>query len=114
MRYVSKKFLSPCAYESGSIIAFVETPLVKDIHDYTIRNPQISASLTLRACYGEPIKFEFDVSKSEGGGDTLQKRLDKIDMLLDEITKFRSQVENGWNNHIRNVEFRKEQLKSGG
>jgi len=104
MRYTSKEFLSPSPYESGSIITSVETPLTKDICEYTIKqDPRMSAKIVMRACYGEPIELDFDVNGTRG----FEKRLAKIQKLQDEIEKFKTHFVKGWENHLRNYEFAK-------
>lgn len=106
MRYSSKEFLSPSPYESGSIITLVETPLVKDIDEHMLENdPRMTAKITMRACYGEPIELDFDVYGESG----FEKRLAKIDKLQAEIEKFKSHFVSGWRNHLRNYEHAKEQ-----
>lgn len=106
MRYSSKEFLSQSPYESGSIVTMVETALVKDICSYTLgQDPRMVAKMTLRACYGEPLELDFDVY-GKGG---FEKRLAKIQKLQDEIGKFKSHFVSGWENHLRNFEFAKEQ-----
>lgn len=104
MRYSSKEFLSPSPYESGSIVTMVETALVKDICSYTLGgDPRMTAKITLRACYGEPLELDFDVH-GKGG---FEKRLAKIEKLQAELEKFKSHFVSGWENHLRNYEFAK-------
>lgn len=109
MRYSSKEFLSPNPYESGSIVTIVETALVKDICSYTLgQDPRMTAKITMRACYGEPIELDFDVYGESG----FEKRLAKIEKLQSEIEKFKSHFVSGWKNHLRNFEHAKN-LKEG-
>lgn len=104
MRHVSKEFLSPAAYESGSIITMVETARVKDMCSYTLNSPpQIHAKIILRACYGEPLELDFDVRGEKG----FAKRLAKIEKLQAELEKFKTHFVSGWENHLRNYEHAK-------
>lgn len=110
MRYVSKQFLSPCAHESGSIVVSVETPLVKDLYDYGGTNgikPSLEASVTFRACHGEPCNLDFHARSQKD----FEKRIAKVDKMLEELTKMRGQMTEMWYSHLRDIEYKKQQNK---
>lgn len=112
MRYVSKQFLSPCAHETGSIVVQIETPLVKDLYvGYKgLVSPDLDANVWFRACHGEPVKLDFNVSNQKD----FDKRIAKLDVILEELTKMRGQMTEMWYSHLRDIEFKNKQLKEEG
>lgn len=104
MRYCSKQFLSTSPHESGSIITSVETPLVKDLYKYSDSDykPYLTAGVTFRACHGEPVNLDFDASSQK----SFDKRLEKITLMIDELTKMRGQMTEMWYSHLRDIEFK--------
>ncbi|WKV20509.1 hypothetical protein 16Q_116 [Pseudomonas phage 16Q] len=106
MRYVSKQFLSPAAHETGSIVCTVETPRIKDMSDWgSGAKPSLHASVGFRACYGEPVSLEFNCESQRA----FEKRQDKLNLMIDELTKMRDQMTEMWYSHLRDVEFKNKQ-----
>lgn len=106
-RYVRKEFLSQAYDESGSIVSQISTSLVKDISEYQIdKGGYIHASLKISDC-NENIYLDFDAT----GADNYRKRVDKMDKLIDEITRFRNQYVELWKNHQKDMAFRQRQLE---
>lgn len=110
MRYISKNFLSPCAGETGSIVVEVTTPRVKDLYVYGSGaeakiHPDLDATLSFRACYGEPVKLDFNVSNQKD----FEKRIAKLDLIVDELSKMRGQMTEMWYSHLRDIEFKMKQ-----
>lgn len=105
MRYCSKQFLSTSPHESGSIITSIETPLVKDLYNYGGNvgiKPSLEAGVTFRACHGEPVNLDFNASSQK----SFDKRLEKITLMIDELTKMRGQMTEMWYSHLRDIEFK--------
>jgi len=118
MRYISKQFLSPCAHETGSIVVQIETPLVKDLHAYNYNwqgtsigevtiKPDLDANVWFRACHGEPVKLDFDASSDKD----FDKRIAKLDVMINELSKMRGQMNEMWYSHLRDIEFKKKELE---
>ncbi len=108
MRYVSKQFLSPCPHETGSMVCLIETPLVKDMYNWgdgTIR-PNLSASVSFRACHGEPVNLDFDAHDQKG----FEKRMAKVSLMIQELEDMRRQMGEMWYSHLRDCEFKTKQL----
>lgn len=112
MRYVRKEFLSPCADESGSIVIQVETPLASRLyvsdynHETQKREPNVrpdfEAWIQFRACYGEPVKLELGASSQKA----FDKRIQKVDKMIEELTKMRVQMNEMWYSHLRDIDHR--------
>lgn len=83
MRLNSKKFLTTHAEEDGSVAWVVKTP--KKYKEENYRPVRVDANIKFRACYGEPVEFCFNCTKSS----QIKKRLAKIDTLIEEIQAFR-------------------------
>lgn len=92
MRYLSKQWLSPAYEESGSMIIKASTTPVEHLWRSYAEKPCIEAEIMFRACHGEPLLLDFDVR----GHEALQKRKDKINLMIDELTKFREQLDILW------------------
>lgn len=109
MRYISKQFLSPCPHETGSIVCQIETPLVKDMYiGYKgVVTPDLDANVWFRACHGEPVKLDFNCHDQK----SFDKRLDKITVMINELTQMRGQMTEMWYSHLRDIEFKMKQLK---
>lgn len=108
MRYVSKQFLSPAAHETGSIVCTIETPRIKDMSDWGGgAKPTLHASVSFRACYGEPVNLELNCDNQR----SFEKRQDKLNLMIDELTKMREQMTEMWYSHLRDVEFKNNQPK---
>jgi predicted phage tail protein len=106
-RYVRKEFLSPCAWETGSIICQIETPLVKDISQYQIEKgyATMHASIKLSDC-SDSITLDFDCHDQVA----YEKRIAKLDKMVKEVQDMRDQYEAMWENTQRNMEHKKRQL----
>lgn len=112
MRYVRKEFLSQCADETGSMVIQIETPLASRLyvsdynHDTNKKEPNVRPDLEawvqFRACYGEPVKLELGASNQKA----FDKRLGKLDKMIDELTKMRGQMSEMWYSHLRDIEHR--------
>lgn len=106
MRYTSKKFLSSSPDETGTLIVKIETQRVRDMTEWSIKNPSMSASLIFRACYGEPVAIDFDI----GSHKSLSKRNEKIDLIIDELVAFKKQMNEAWNSYSRDLKFKAKEL----
>lgn len=105
-RYVRKEFLSPAAWETGSIVCQIETPLTKDISQYQIDNGiHMNSSLKLADC-SRSVTIDFDCHDQS----SYEKRLEKLDNLLKEVQDMRTAYEAMWANTQRNKEHRERQL----
>lgn len=105
-RYVRKEFLSPAAWETGSIVCQIETPLTKDINQYQIDNGvHMHSSMKIADC-SRSITLDFDCHDQS----SFEKRLEKLDVMLKEVQDMRNQYAAMWENSQRNVEHRKNQL----
>lgn len=95
MRYVSKEFLSNCAHESGSIVCTIETVKQEDISSYRAKQGgNIDAGIRIADC-SEHVIIDFNAR----GKKAFDKRLEKIDKMLEEIKLFREQYIACWNQH---------------
>lgn len=108
MRYVSKRFLSDSPDETGSMVLTVETPLIKDMYNYGngIVKPNMSGELTFRACYGEPCKLDFSCHDQK----SFHKRIEKMDLMVNEMSKMRDQMNEMWYSHLRDCKFKEQQI----
>lgn len=106
-RYIRKEFLSPAAWETGSIVCQIETPLVKDISEYLVKEGAIHmhSSMKLMDC-SRGITLDFDCHDQS----SFEKRLAKLDTMLKEVQDMRNQYAAMWENGLRNLEHRKNQL----
>jgi hypothetical protein len=108
MRYVRKEFLSPCADESGSMVIQVETPLASKLYVYEKEKgkpyvrPDLEAFVTFRACYGEPVKIELGADSQKA----FEKRIAKVSLMIDELTKMRGQMTEMWHSHLRDIDHK--------
>ncbi|MNE21181.1 hypothetical protein D3C80_1143320 [compost metagenome] len=111
MRYISKQFLSPCAHETGSMVCLIETPRIKDMYGgYSgVVSPDMEATVTFRACYGEPVKLELGCNSQKD----FEKRLAKVSLMIQELEGMRRQMTEMWYSHLRDVEFKKKELEDG-
>jgi len=109
MRYVSKRFLSDAAHETGSMISMIETPLIKDMYawgDGENVKPNLTAELAFRACYGEPVKLEFSAHDIK----SFHKRIEKLDLMINELNKMRDQMTEMWYSHLRDCQFKEKEI----
>lgn len=104
-RYVSKEFLSPCAHETGSIVCQIETPLTKNIDQYVVESPWMHGSIKVMDC-SKSVVLDFDVHDQP----SYEKRLAKLDKMVEELQNMRHQFVNMWENNLRNVEHKKRSL----
>lgn len=103
MRYVTKDFLSQSPEESGSVICKITTARVKDITVYNVREGgRIDGSLRIADC-SEHIELDFYAV----GQKSFDKRVEKLDTLLEKIQAMRNQYVTLWENHQRDIEFYK-------
>lgn len=104
MRYTTKDFLTPDPHESGSVICTIETALTKNIREWTIsKGGEIGAQLRISDCSGN-IYLEFGAC----GQNEYDKRLKKLDTLIEKIQAMRNQYEEMWNSHVRDVNYVKQ------
>ncbi|QYW06574.1 hypothetical protein uav_043 [Pseudomonas phage UAVern] len=108
MRYVRKEFLSPAADEAGSIICQIETPLQKDISlHYTTQGwAWMRGTVKVSDC-SKTVHLDFDCHDQS----SYEKRIAKLDKLLEEVQAMRNQYEAAWDNHLRDVAYRGRQLE---
>lgn len=107
MRWTVKEFLSPSPDESGSIICTIKTSLVKDMtpHSYAVRTGgSMNASIRLSDCSNH-ILLDFDAE----GQKSFDKRIQKLDKLIGHLQDMRSQMNEVWSSHLRDVEHFKKQ-----
>ncbi|WYN05010.1 hypothetical protein ISREJYDI_CDS0044 [Pseudomonas phage UNO-G1W1] len=108
MRHTEKRFLTEDAGETGSMVCTVETVRVKDMTEYSTREPQISGNIQIRDCGGRPVNLDFDA----WGEKSWKKRLDKLDGMIAQLQRMRTQYHEMWWSHLRDIEFYKaEQAK---
>lgn len=107
MRHTEKRFLSDCAGESGTMMTSVETCRVKDMTEYSVKNdPSISAGIQIRDCNNRPVNLDFDA----WGEKQFFKRLDKLDGMIAQLQRMRTQYHEMWYSHLRDIEFKKAEL----
>lgn len=92
MRYLSKQWLSPAHDESGSMIIKASTYPKEELWRSYAERPVIDAQVIFRACSGEPVYLDFDIR----GEDTLEKRKEKVTLMIEELTEFRNQLDILW------------------
>lgn len=110
MRHIDKRFLSESIGETGAMVCTIETPLAKDISDWTIREGgHISGSIQVRDCNGRPVHLDFDST----GQKTFEKRIAKLDLMVDMLTRMRKQYEEMWYSHQRDLKWKEQQAKKG-
>lgn len=108
MRHTEKRFLSEDAGETGSMVCTVETSRVKDITKYSLdQDPSISGSIQVRDCSGRPVNLDFDA----WGEKQWKKRLDKLDGMISQLQRMRTQYHEMWWSHMRDIEFKKAELE---
>lgn len=102
MRYVSKEFLSNCAHESGSIVCTIETAKPEDISSYRAKQgSNIDADIRIADC-SEHVILDFNAV----GQKAFDKRIAKLDKMLEEITLFREQYIACWKQHQLDIAVR--------
>lgn len=108
MRYVSKEFLSKSADESGSIVCQIETPRQKDINSHHVLNgaSYIWAKIKINDC-SKAVTLDFDCHDQK----SYEKRIEKLDKLLEEVQTMRKQYEEMWYSSLRDVEHKGRQLE---
>jgi hypothetical protein len=111
MRHTEKRFLTEDAGETGSMVCTVETMRVKDMDEWTLgRDPHISGDIQIRDCGGRPINLDFDAY----GEKQFKKRLDKLDGMIAQLQRMRTQYHEMWWSHLRDIEYKKAELAKGG
>lgn len=107
-RYVSKEFLSKSADESGSIVCQVETPRQKDIGAHHVLNGvgYIWAKIKINDC-SKSVMLDFDCHDQK----SYEKRIEKLDKLVEEVQTMRKQYEEMWNSSLRDVAHKARQLE---
>lgn len=108
MRYVRKEFLSPAADESGSIICQIETPLQKDISEHYTKQgwAWMRGTIKMSDC-SKTVHLDFDCHDQT----SYEKRIAKLDKILEEVQAMRNQYEAAWSNSLRDVAHRGRQLE---
>lgn len=105
MRYVSKEFLSPSAHESGSIVCTAETSKPDQISSYRAgQGGSIDGSIRIADC-SEHVIIDFQAT----GQRAFEKRVKKIDKMLEEITLFREYYIACWKQHQLDIAAKLEQ-----
>lgn len=101
MRYVSKEFLSSSPDEAGSIICTVTTRRIVDFSQYSVREGGfISGEVRIADC-NDHVCLDFNATGQKG----FNKRLEKLDKLIAELQTMRTQYEEMWYSHLRDVKF---------
>lgn len=108
MRYVSKEFLSKSADESGSIVCQIETPRQADIHQHHVQDKvtYIWAKIKINDC-SKHVTLDFDCHDQK----SFEKRVEKLDKLVQEVQTMRKQYEEMWYSSLRDVEHKGRQLE---
>lgn len=107
MRHTEKRFLSDDAGETGSMVCTVETARVKDMNEYSVnQDAHISGGIQIRDCGGRPVNLDFDA----WGQKQFVKRLDKLDNMIAQLQRMRTQYHEMWWSHLRDIEFKKSEL----
>lgn len=107
MRHTEKRFLTDDPGETGSMVCTVETIRVKDMDEWTVkREPNISGNIQIRDCGGRPVNLDFDA----WGDKQFKKRLDKLDGMIAQLQRMRTQYHEMWWSHLRDIEFKKAEL----
>lgn len=108
MRHTEKRFLTDDPGETGSMVCTVETMRVKDIDQWYIDRdePRIEGSIQVRDCSGRPVNLDFDAY----GEKQFKKRLDKLDGMIAQLQRMRTQYHEMWWSHLRDIEFQKNEL----
>lgn len=101
MRHTEKRFLTEDAGETGSMVCTVETVRVKDMTEYSTREPSISGNIQIRDCGGRPVNLDFDA----WGDKQFMKRLDKLDNMIAQLQRMRTQYHEMWYSHKRDIQF---------
>ena len=105
MRYVDKQFLTQGPHEGGSVFCFIETPLVKNIDNWTLeKGGNIHGSIQIRDCHNQ-IELDFGAGRQS----EYEKRVEKIDHMIEMLSAFRKQYVEMWESHQRDVEFKKKE-----
>ncbi|UAV89730.1 hypothetical protein [Pseudomonas phage COT4] len=111
MRHTEKRFLTEDAHETGSMVCTVETARVKDLDEWTVRHdPYISGDIQIRDCGGRPVNLDFDAR----GQKQFEKRLKKLDGMIEQLQRMRVQYHEMWWSHLRDVDFKKKELEKEG
>ena len=88
MEYVSKKFLSTRADETGSIaigLSYTTGEYASPINNKLYPN-SVDGSIQVRDCYKQ-----IELSLNANNAEEVDERLDKIDLLISELTELRKQ-----------------------
>jgi hypothetical protein len=107
MRHTEKRFLSDDAGETGSMVCTVETMLVKDLVEWNLDHPSISGSIQVRDCHGRPVNLDFGAHSEK----TFRKRLDKLDGMVAQLQRMRTQYHEMWHSHLRDIDFKKKEIE---
>lgn len=108
MRYVRKEFLSPSADESGSIICQIETPQQKDISEHYTKQgcAWMRGTIKMSDC-SKTVHLDFDCHDQR----SYEKRIAKLDKILEEVQAMRNQYKEAWESHLRDVAYRGRQIE---
>lgn len=108
MRYVRKEFLSPSADETGNIVCQIETPRQKDISEYHTKDgcAWMRGTIKMSDC-SKTVHLDFDCHDQK----SYEKRIAKLDKIVEEVQAMRHQYEAAWNNHLRDVEHKRRSLE---
>ena len=111
MRYSEKRFLSEASGETGSMVTTVETQRICDMDAWTVgRDPYITGGIQVRDCNSKPVYLDFDAH----GQKSFNKRLDKLDGMIAQLQRMRTQYHEMWWSYLRDVEFKKAELAKEG
>lgn len=89
MRYIDKRFLSDCHDETGSMVCKVVcSASVEEMTAWEAINGVVEATVEIRDCHGKPAWLEFSIDSSH----SLSERLDKVDLMIDMLKKFKERL----------------------
>ncbi|WCO82042.1 hypothetical protein vBPpSSYP_60 [Pseudomonas phage vB_PpS_SYP] len=104
MRYTRKEFLTPDPHETGSIVVQLSTDRMKDMRSWNIKGgASIYGSIKLSDC-SQHIILDFDAQ----GERAHEKRLKKLEKLIEEIQAMRHQYVHMYENAKRDLEYYKQ------
>lgn len=107
MRYSTKNFLSDSPDESGSIICKITSPRASELRQYTVdQGGYLTASVRLADC-ADHIFLDFNAE----GPKAYEKRVMKLDKLIEDLQAMRHQYVAMWENHQRDLKWYNEKNK---
>jgi hypothetical protein len=105
MRLTTKQFLSNSPDETGFIVITASSPRVEDMEgsSWYRDNTAVESQVQIGDC-SQKVYLNFDVNSKEN----LKKRLDKLDVLINNLTELRENLPILWEDAKVNAEIYKE------